>query len=253
MTLADINLLGIDVGFSGSRPTTGLAWSVGGAFGAARTHTDWERRRLHLPAAASFRVIAIDGPLVPAGSPDRLVRSCEQLLARGAFQRRCKPGSSHFGTGLQLKRAALETASQIRHLTSAPMFETAIFRDAAIVEAFPNAFLGVLLPEQAFAAGPIRRGRKFDWMYERAVEAGRLADLMAAIGWDAPDLLRRIETEGDHERRAAFLCLLTAACAAAGKAEAVGDAAGGWIWLPPRAVWDPWALAALDRNRARAL
>ena len=46
---------------------------------------------------------------------------------------------------------------------------------------------------------------------------------------------------------------LTAACAAAGKAEAVGDPAGGWIWLPPRAVWDPWALAALDRNRARAL
>ena len=104
MNYGDIALLGIDVGFSRSRPTTGVAWSANGTFGAAKTHADWDRRRQHLPAATTYSVVAIDGPMVPAGSPDLLVRTCEQTLARGAFQKRCKPGSSHFGTGLQLKR-----------------------------------------------------------------------------------------------------------------------------------------------------
>lgn len=57
-------LLGIDVGFSKSRPTTGIAWSDNGEFGAAKTHSDWERRRQHLPPATSFSIIAINGPLV---------------------------------------------------------------------------------------------------------------------------------------------------------------------------------------------
>ncbi|RVI43994.1 DUF429 domain-containing protein [Sinorhizobium meliloti] len=247
----NINLLGIDVGFSRSRPTTGIAWSANGTFGAAKTHTDWKRRQQHLPAATTFSVIAIDGPLVPDGSPDLLVRTCEQLLARGAFQRRCKPGSSHFGTGLQLKRAALETANQIRHLVSTPTLSQAVFPDVAIVEAFPNAFLGVMLDEVAFADGRIARGKKFDRMYELAVESGRLSALMSHLTWTAPDLLHTIEAECDHERRAAFICLLTAACAARGNAEIVGDPVSGWIWLPPSSLWANWAKAALEQNVAR--
>ncbi len=88
-----------------------------------------------------------------------LVRPCEQLLARGVFQKRCKPGSNHFDAALQLKRAALETARQVKHLISARMFANMIFQDAAIVEAFPNAFLGVLLPEQLFETDKIVRGK----------------------------------------------------------------------------------------------
>ncbi|MGF0539890.1 DUF429 domain-containing protein [Agrobacterium sp. ES01] len=249
MNIGNINLLGIDVGFSQSRPTTGIAWTADGTFGVAKTHTDWERRRLHLPPSTNFSVIAIDGPLVPEGSPDLLVRTCEQLLARGTFQKRCKPGSSHFGTGLQLKRAAHETAKQVRHLTSAPAFSNAVFLDAAIVEAFPNAFLGVLLSDQTFAADKIKRGKKFDWMYEHTVKAGKFGELLAFIGWDAPDLLNLIEVERDHEKRAAYLCLLTAACATVDKAEVVGDVSTGWIWLPPAELWAPWARDALKRNR----
>jgi hypothetical protein len=252
MNYGDTALLGIDVGFSKSRPTTGIAWSANGTFGAAKTHTDWDRRRQYLPTATTYSVIAIDGPLVPAGSPALLVRMCEQTLARGAFQKRCKPGSSHFGTGLQLKRAALETAEQIKHLASAPMFENAVFGDAAIVEAFPNAFLGVLMPEQTFGTTQILRRRKFDWMYEHVIEAGRLAELMAFVGWDAPEFLQSMQTERDHERRAAYICLLTAACAVVEKAKVVGDVAGGWIWLPPTDLWASWARTALDQNLARA-
>lgn len=249
MNLGNTNLLGIDVGFSQSRPTTGIAWSADGTFGVAKTHTDWERRRLHLPPSTNFSVIAIDGPLVPDGSPDLLVRTCEQLLARGTFQKRCKPGSSHFGTGLQLKRAAHETAKQIRHLTSAPIFGNAVFHDVAIVEAFPNAFLGVLLSDETFATDKIRRGKKFDWMYNHAVKAGKFAELLAFIGWGAPDLLNQINAERDHEKRAAYLCLLTAACAAVDKAEVVGDASTGWIWLPSAELWAQWARDALEKNR----
>ncbi|WP_245414318.1 hypothetical protein [Mycoplana dimorpha] len=71
MNYRDIALLGIDVGFSKYRPTTGIAWIANGTFGAAKTHTDWERRRKNLPPATMFSVIAIDGPLVPgnAGYP----------------------------------------------------------------------------------------------------------------------------------------------------------------------------------------
>lgn len=249
INLNETALLGVDVGFSKSRPTTGIAWSGNGEFGAAKTHSDWERRRQHLPPATNFSIIAIDGPLVPIGSPDLLVRTCEQLLARGTFQKRCKPGSSHFGTGLHLKRAALDTANQVRHLVSTPLFPTAVFEDVAIVEAFPNAFLGVLLADHTFATRQIVRGKKFDWMYEHAVKAGRFAELVSAIGWDAPDLLQRIEAERDHEKRAAYICLLTAACAALGKAEVVGDAITGWIWLPPKDLWAGWAREALETNR----
>lgn len=247
--LNHIALLGIDVGFSQSRPTTGIAWSKNGEFDAAKTYTDWERRRLHLPPATNFSIIAIDGPLVPIGSPDLLVRTCEQLLARGTFQKRCKPGSSHFGTGLDLKRAALNTANQVRHLASTPLFTNAVFGDVAIVEAFPNAFLGVLLADHTFATSQIMRGKKFDWTYEHAVKAGRFAELLAVIGWDAPDLLQRIEAKRDHEKRAAYICLLTAACAAIGKAEVVGDAITGWIWLPPKDLWAEWARETLKKNR----
>jgi len=249
INLDKLPLLGIDVGFSKSRPTTGIAWSADGTFGAAKTHTDWERRRVYLPPSTNFSVIAIDGPLVPDGSPNLLVRTCEQLMARGKFQKRCKPGSSHFGTGLQLKRAAHETAKQIRHLASAPVFANAVFRDVAIVEAFPNAFLGVLLSDKTFATDKIRRGKKFDWMYEHAVKAGKFGELLAFIGWDASDLLKQIETERDHEKRASYLCLLTAACAAVDKAVAVGDVSTGWIWLPPAELWAAWARDALEKNQ----
>lgn len=249
INLNETALLGIDVGFSKSRPTTGIAWSDNGEFGAAKTHSDWERRRQHLPPATSFSIIAIDGPLVPIGSPDLLVRTCEQLLARGTFQKRCKPGSSHFGTGLHLKRASLDTANQVRHLASMPLFANAVFGDVAIVEAFPNAFLGVLLADHTFTTRQVKRGKKFDWMYEHAVYAGKFAQLMCVIGWDAPDLLQRMEVERDHEKRAAYICLLIAACAALGMAEVVGDAVTGWIWLPPKDLWAGWAQEALEKNR----
>ncbi|MCA1493016.1 DUF429 domain-containing protein [Ensifer sp. NBAIM29] len=244
------SLLGIDVGFSQSRPTTGIAWSLAGAVDAAKTHSDWERRKQKIPPATTFSVIAIDGPLTPPGAPDDLARLCERLFIRGAFQMRCKPGLSHHGYGRFLRKAAGETAAQVAHLAAATPIGPSVIPGAAIIEAFPNAFLGVLIGDERFAPSKAAKRKKFDWLYDHALESGVFAELLTFIGWNDGRVLERVTDERDHERRAAWICLLTAACAAAGKAEAVGDEAGGWFWLPPAALWADWARRALAENRA---
>lgn len=248
MDLDSVALLGIDVGFSKSRPTTGIAWSKGRAFKAARTHTDWQRRSQHIPAT-KFSVIAIDGPLLPLGSDDSLDRLCERMFIRGAFQSRCKPGLSHIGYGRDLRRAAADTAEQVVHLADRNgVVEKAIRNGASIVEAFPNAFLGVLLPEGRFAIPAAAKRRKFDWLFDHAVDSGVLENLFHTIGWLNLELIDAVLAETDHEKRAAWICLLTAACAATGKSEVVGDEVGGWFWLPPIKLWAQWARDALDHN-----
>ncbi|MBB1250204.1 DUF429 domain-containing protein [Rhizobium sp. G21] len=248
MNFDEINLLGIDVGFSATRPTTGIAWSVAGEIDAARTFTDWERRKLAAPSGALFNVIAIDGPLIGPSAPAKVVRRCEQLLSRGLFQKRCKPGASHSGSGFQLRQAAAETARQFKHLGMLPSFANAIVADVAIVEAFPNAFLGVMLDADDFGLMRVARGKKFDQLYDQVVASKRMSRILEAIGWRNQRLLDRIDAERDHERRAALICLLTAACAASGKATTVGDEIGGWIWLPPIETWGDWAKRALEVN-----
>jgi hypothetical protein len=211
------------------------------------TGTDASRQ---IPPATTFAVIAIDGPLVPVGSADSLERICERLFIRGAFQTRCKPGLSHHGYGRDLRRAATETASQVSHLVSPGSRPDRLIRDGvAIVEAFPNAFLGVLLPDACFSGPAAGKRKKFDWLYDHAVRQGTFEAVMAAAGWGNSALLARVLSERDHEKRAAWICLLTAACAASGEAEVVGDAGSGWFWLPPLKLWAPWATEALAQNR----
>lgn len=250
MDLNQIALLGVDVGFSKTRPTTGIAWSNAGKFAAARTHSDWERRSRHLPPGTQFAVVAIDGPLVPHGTDDSLDRLCERLFIRGAFQTRCKPGLSNHGYGRDLRRAASQTAEQFLHL-SLPneAIDKAIRPGTSIIEAFPNAFLGVLLPEARFALPAAGKRKKFDWLYDHAVEIGVFSLLFQSLDWLNQRLLDAIVIEKDHEKRAAWICLLTAACAATRKSEVVGDDQGGWFWLPQSDLWAPWARDALERNR----
>ena len=56
----------------------------------------------------------------------------------------------------------------------------AVRRDGPIVEAFPNAFLAVLMPEVELLAAPrLKRGRRFDWLYEQMVTTGRLEPVLS--------------------------------------------------------------------------
>lgn len=253
-------LLGVDVGFSEKRQTTGIAWrAADGSVASARAGSSWASRRDRMPTGFSAALVAIDGPLLPAGSAGDVVRGCENVFQLGAFQRRCKPGMSHFGTGFALRTAAAETMAQLAAvLVAAPeaFRGPSLSAGAAVVEAFPNAFLGVMLSNNLYErVGRVRRGRRFDRLYDAACTEGVLAEAASSSTLMPPGTGIRLAEERDHEKRAALLCLLTAAYAAEGTAVTVGDPSGGWFWLPPWRLWAPWArdevARAIERVRAK--
>lgn len=179
------------------------------------------------------------------------VGKCEFLFIRAPFWNRCKPGLSHFGFGLKLRCAAAEACAQFSNVLAdaTTTARTAVVScRGPVFEAFPNAFLAVLLPEDEFRSAPrLRRGQRFDWLYERAVEAGRLSSTLSKE-LDLPsEVWRKVGAETDHELRAALVCLLTAAFAPKGTAGKIGDVEGGWFWLPPMELWQGWAKDGLCR------
>jgi predicted nuclease with RNAse H fold len=242
----NVSLLGIDVGFSERRKTTGIAsYSFGQA---ARLHCvgslpqDRAEVLLNRPL---YDAIAIDGPIVPTTNSEQIIRRCERLLSRGAFSKRCKPGFSHFGTGLRLRQAATTIASEMpgyrRH------------NGVRVVEAFPNAFLGVMLDDKTYAAFErIPRGKKSDIFFTQASRDRAFDRLFECLGWDDVTLQEQIQavaratTRISHEHRAALVCVLTAACALSGQAAYIGDEVGGNICLPPFSLWAGWARAAFE-------
>ncbi len=239
-----MDLLGVDVGFSEFQKSTGIAGLCEDELFFYRANTSWEDRRSQLPVQFHPSVIAIDGPLLPVGTEPRHVRACEQFFSRGLFCRRCKPGLSHFGTGFALREAAAVTAKQFGDFIFGPNYRLG----QEVVEAFPNLFLGVLVTEDEYAAIPkLRRGQKFDWLYEKA--AKRLRNLQKFI--IVPDAVYdRVEVETDHELRSGLVCLLTAALASCKQATVAGTDEGGWFWLPPVELWQPWAVETAEANFA---
>jgi hypothetical protein len=116
-----------------------------------------------------------------------------------------------------------------------------------VIEAFPNTFMGVLLSEASFAGwSKSLRKPKSDWLYEQVIEAGLFRKLLLKLDLASPLILRKFEEAQHHDERAALICLLTAMFARSGDALIVGDPEGGWFWLPPMTLWEPWASAALE-------
>jgi hypothetical protein len=105
------SLLGVDVGFSAKKRSTGLAWRVDGEVGTALVGSTWASRYAALPHGVTFDVAAFDSPLVPR-SEEIVKRSCEAAFYRGAFWNRCRPGMSHHGRGLDLRKAGQVAAAQ---------------------------------------------------------------------------------------------------------------------------------------------
>jgi hypothetical protein len=244
----EMKLLGADVGFSSRRATTAIALLDGNQLHLARTGTAWERRVAQIPNDFRASVIAIDGPLLPRGADNHIHRVCEAAFIHSPFHNRCKPGLSHWGFGLQLRRASAEACAQFSQLlTSSLESDRNVHYDGPIVEAFPNAFLAVLIPEVELLSAPkLKRGGRFDWLYDQIATTGRL-ELILSKRLDTPDALwARLRAETDHELRAAFICLLTAAFAAQGTATIVGERTGGWFWLPSWSAWQDWAKQGLE-------
>jgi hypothetical protein len=230
------NLMGIDVGFSKTRQTTGIACLDCGHLTLGRAGTAWESRKAKIPDGFHPSVIAIDGPLLPLGADLQVRRHVESLFVRAPFHNRCRPGLSHHGVGLELRDASRDASTQFGRLLalSASANQDAIRREGPIVEAFPNAFLGVLMPEVELLAAPrFKRGRRFDWLYDHIVTSGKLESLLSK-NLDLPDIVwNGLRSETNHELRAALICLLTAALAAKGTATMISESEGGWFWLPP--------------------
>jgi hypothetical protein len=121
-----------------------------------------DRKRV-LGLVSDADVTAIDAPVVP--DLEHGHRTVERLLSGGLFQRRCKPGASHVpGTGLELRGAGRETATQFACITSErPLVREfpRVWGATNLVEAFPNAFLGMCVPDDAYRNMPKLRDQFF--------------------------------------------------------------------------------------------
>ena len=108
-------------------------------------------------------------------------------------------------------------------------------------------FWGVLMPEVELLAAPkFKRGRRFDWLYDQMVTTGRLESLLSR-SLNLPDVVwHRLRSETNHELIAALIYLLTAAPASKGTAAIIGEAEGGWLWMPPWSLWQPWATQGVE-------
>jgi hypothetical protein len=78
------------------------------------------------------------------------------------------------------------------------------------------------------------------------VTTGRLESLLSR-NLDLLDVVwNRLQSETNHELRAALICLVTAALAAKGTAAIIGETEGGWFCLPPWSLWEAWAKQGLE-------
>ena len=241
--LTTARLAGLDVGFSSTRPSSGVALLTDGY--ARVSHHRYTDASTELLRAAPFACVAIDGPLVPDGLSASASRLVEQALASGSFARRCKAAFSHVpGTGRLLREHAGAAADRL--IAAAPCATRcpAVRAASGVVEAFPNAYLGVCLPDDVYAAQPpLRRGRKFDWLYDRWLAAEH-AELLERVG-SPSGLTAAMRATRNHDARAAWVCLWTAYGVLAGRFVALGEPDGGWITLPPLDCWADWAQDAL--------
>ena len=251
-------VLGVDVGFSATGATTGLCllrWDASGiTWQLSRTMTDPAARRRSIAALlgdGSVTVAAIDGPLRPGLDLTEAYRACECLLTRGCFQHRGSPGAAQGRSGGALLAQATALAGMVVERVAVARHRPSIHR-RAVVEAFPNLFLGVLHDERRYPSAAAVRRRWTDRLYEDGTVRRRLKDLVAAL---APR--RRIVGDwnvSDHDERAALVCALSGLAVAAGRFVAVGSAVDGWITLPPCATWGrgdaggAWAEAGLRSN-----
>ncbi len=248
-----MQLVGLDVGFSKAKSTSGVATLVRTTLTVGRASADAASRRRLLENVSTADVVAIDAPLLP--TLDSRKRSCEHLFASGQFQRRCKAGFSHVaGTGFQLRNAGSESAMQLEEMISrAPLTIPAplVLSRRNIVEAFPNAFLGVCVSDGQYISMPrLKRGRKFDWLYSEWCQTGGFRLLVAELMSVLPEsFVSHCERNRDHEERAALICLATSASVAAGRYTAVGEPNGGYFFLPPWPLWADWARTELDAQR----
>lgn len=246
------DIAGIDAGLTMTKPTSGVCRTGTNGFFVGHTYTDKLSRAQALFPVASIDCLGIDAPVLPKNVLHYTPRPVESLFMRGAFQTRCKPGASHVaGTGQALRRSGCDTAIQFAAETHAQgsFSYPRVQSDHNIVEAFPNAFLGVMLDQQVIDEVPMSRGVKTDTFFSLCNAHGAFSALEEHLDWQDAAFWAAFPTTTNHDDRAALVCAATAVCAHSGKYVAVGYVFGGYFFLPPWPLWRPWARMALETAR----
>jgi predicted RNase H-like nuclease len=288
----DVLVVGIDVGWSEARPSTGFASITLGKRGAwlaiARSTAlpeDLERAWREVTISADVRwghgarppvrppartanpakegpphrsalrpqVLAIDGPLAPHGRslPLDRPRSCEAVLMRRPFAARCRPADWRDTLrGQPLHHAAMTIASRFR-----PYLSPSSSGAKAIIEAFPDAFMAVGIPDQLFAEPKAPGESRTDWLHRLWLKdspprpAYRLLCHLLPSAF-AQCLRNQLALVRNRHEKSAAICALTALCVYLRSFVALGDARTGYIILPPPGVWEEWARAAMKKQLA---
>ena len=258
--------LGIDVGYSKTRRTTGLCLlTIDGdtaRWELLNTGTEETTRlndlRCLIPRGAWVEGVGIDGPLTSGLRVVNHYRTSDALLSRGAFRVRGKPGQTNVPSSQRLHQHATKLAKLALGLQTEGYLSIAASThpDAVdahrLLEVFPNAFLAVLLDDAEF---PVLKRDASDRFWEIAVDRGYLDTLLGLI---APGVTPELAWGDvlDHDHRAALVCALAAMAVARGRYVAIGDPVDGDIFLPPLEAWgpggggEPWAEVELRRNVA---
>jgi len=248
--------LGLDVGFSLREDTSAvctIAMRGSSVEVESRRCGNGERRvttalKDLLGPGGLAQAAAIDGPLVRNPGHTTYYRLADKVLSRGAFQKRCKPGQTSAPVGQSLHHMATEVARPVGTcLDNSAAGTDPRITTGNLYEAFPNAFLGVMLPDRCWPEQPVGRRRKGDALWNACLGEGKLDEAFRVILGHAPKDDLRAAT-WNRDERSAVICGLTAAAGGLGKCVAVGDCEKGYIFLPPRELWEDWALATLDRN-----
>jgi hypothetical protein len=115
--------MGVDVGFSMTRLTTGIACLDGDQLYLLRAGTTWESRQTTIPRGFQPALIALDRPLLPQGADKLIRRHCESVFIRAPFHNRCKPGLTHWGRGLEFRHASTEALTQFSRVLAGSAFD----------------------------------------------------------------------------------------------------------------------------------
>ena len=229
-------LIGLDVGFSGERPSSGVARLCASGDVLVGHCGVTLGERIAVVGNSPAQLVAIDAPIA-AIRPDEY-RNCEKMMVRGMFAKRCKPGCSHVrGTGQQFRKAGAN-AEQMRSLAAdlAVKFPRMV-ASCNIMEAFPNKweFLGVALAGDVYENAPrLKRGKKFDWLYDKWVERDLFSSLARELRIKKRDeFLKQCGENNQHDQRAALSVRVDRRLCVRRTVHAVGDERGGYFFLPP--------------------
>jgi hypothetical protein len=206
-----------------------------------------QRVLLAVSGTGPLEAAAFDGPLRAGLDVIGRYRTAERMLTRRLQPRIGKPGQSSAPVGKALNAAANQCARIVlQHSDLAPARHAVRIEDKAIAEAFPGAFMGVMLEDpDSLAAG---RGDRSDVFFQHLTRTGGFQRVLDHL-LPGRTMAQELDAVTNHDDRAALVCAFTALAVAANDFVAVGDQ-DGWIILPPAVLLRDWALRDLQANAA---